>query len=291
MNSFQPMSKLASCLLTLFLVGPLFGARIPGPKVFVGLEVPVAQRVSIDRIDHSTWDQLLQEYVDDRGLVDYAGWQKSKQDILALDEYLNHLSSANLQAKSSRDARLAFWINAYNAVTVKGILREYPTRSIRKHTSKGSGYNIWKDLLLKVGGQGVSLDEIEHKVLRPMGEPRIHFAIVCASYSCPPLLNRAYTADQLDQQLTGNSRRFFANPENFQHDQRRRRFRLSAIMDWFGNDFGSTRADQLKAISPYLPTEEARRAALDSSVRTSFLKYDWSLNEQHSTDRATRVSP
>ena len=105
---------------------------------------------------------------------------------------INGLSQANPQAHSTRHAKLAFWINAYNAVTVHGILREYPTSSIRNHTAKLAGYNIWKDLQLAIGGRAYSLDTMEHMILRPEREPQIHFAIVCASIGLSRLLNEAY---------------------------------------------------------------------------------------------------
>ena len=93
-------------------------------------------------------------------------------------------------------------------------------------------------------------------------------------------MNRAYTAQDLEAQLAGNARAFFASPANFRHDLRNRRFYVSAILDWFGEDFGSSRAAQLKAIGPYLPTEAARRAAAANAVSVSYLEYDWDLNDQ-----------
>jgi len=115
---------------------------------------------------------------------------------------------------------LAYWINAYNALTVEGILRVYPTTSIRNHTAKLFGYNIWKKLYLYSGGGKINLDSIEHKVLRKMDEPRIHFAIVCASIGCPRLLNKAYASDRIDNQLTTNAIDFFSRSQNLQFDSR-----------------------------------------------------------------------
>ncbi len=250
-----------------------------GEKNVVGRAVPAAQQVSMDRIDHSTWDALLQRYVNEKGEVNYKGWKASQADSDALDTYLNHLSTASRTQEAAAQSQLAFWINSYNAVTVKGILREYPTTSIRNHTAKVVGYNIWKDLLLIVGDSKISLDSMEHKVLRKMGEPRIHFAIVCASFSCPRLLNRAYTAESLDEQLTHNTQNFFANPENFQYDAQRQTFRMSSILSWFAQDFGNDRAAQLGTIAPYLPSREAYDAAINNQVSVSYLEYDWSLNE------------
>ncbi|QDT04971.1 hypothetical protein K227x_33690 [Rubripirellula lacrimiformis] len=261
-------------------------ASVAGTKVNLGPKVPVQQQVSMDRIDPSDWDGLLKKYVDPNGNVDYAAWKGNPQDVQSLDRFLAHLSSASPHGRASSSAKLAFWINAYNAVTVRGILREYPTTSIRNHTAKLFGYNIWKDLLLNVGGTPYSLDQMEHEWLRKMGEPRIHFAIVCASRSCPRLLAEAYTAEKLDSQLTLNAKVFFASPGNFRYDRSRQTFQLSSILKWFGEDFGSDQAAVLRTIAAYLPSREAHDAAMANSVSVAYLEYDWGLN-----DRATAANP
>ena len=277
------------CVATLMTVS-LGGDAVcsAGTKVVLGRSVSRSQLLSMDQVNHATWDALLKRYVDENGNVAYAQWQKSAQDTQALDAYLAALSAADPRSRASREAQLAFWINAYNAVTVRGILREYPTTSIRNHTAKVFGYNIWKDLLLTVGGQAYSLDQMEHEVLRKMGEPRIHLAIVCASRSCPRLLNEAYTAEKLNEQLTINTKAFFANPGNFQFDPGRRQMHLSSILKWFGEDFGNGQAAQLRSIAPYLPTRQAYDAALANAVSVSYLDYDWGLNDQATARTARR---
>ena len=249
-----------------------------GNKVSVGTAVPAARQISMDQIDHSDWNRLLREYVDGNGIVDYRGMKSSTSALQTLKRYLNRLSAASTSQPASRASQLAFWINAYNAVTVHGILREYPTSSIRNHTAKLVGYNIWHDLQLSVGGRLYSLDQIEHKVLRPMGDPRIHFAIVCASIGCPRLLNEAYVTERVENQLDLNARDFFSRSQNFRHDLPERRFYLSSILSWFGQDFGKSRADQLRRISRWLPTPAAQQAARQNAVSVSFLDYDWTLN-------------
>ena len=265
---------------------------LAGKPVYVGGAVPAERRVSMDRYDHAAWDALLAKYVDAEGNVDYAGWKRSSQDMQALDNYLGSLCYAGRKLRASREAKLAYWINAYNAVTIKGILREYPTSSIRNHTAKVFGYNIWKDLQLVVEGEGISLEDIEHKVLRKLGEPRIHFAIVCASKGCPRLMNRAYTARDLEKQLTANTLAFFSNRANFRYDvatgASSGQIQLSTVLKWFASDFGSDQAAQLKAIARYLPSEEARQAANSGRVRVSYLDYDWGLNDQATARRNAR---
>lgn len=273
---FGVAPALAACC-TFVILGCAIGPASGGP-VFVGRKVPPQQRVSVDQIDHGLWDQLLKRYVDPQGRVAYGPWSENESHRLALDAYLDVLSTADLTKPASRESQLAFWINAYNAVTIKGILREFPTDSIRNHTSKLGGYNLWKDLQLIVGDSAVSLDAMEHKVLRTMKEPRIHFAIVCASHSCPKLLNEAYVANQLEEQLAGSTAEFFKDPENFRYDPTNNRFQLSAILDWFSEDFGSDKAARLKKIAAWLPSNASRQAAASGQGRVSFLDYDWSLN-------------
>lgn len=253
-------------------------------EVVVGTDVTAESRVSMNVIRHDRWQALLGRYVDGVGNVNYAAWQASADDRAELLAYLSELSHADLAATSGREARVAFWINAYNALTIEGILREYPTSSIRNHTAKLLGYNIWDDLKLKVGGQNCSLNQIEHEILRKLDEPRIHFAIVCASRSCPRLLNQAYTAATLESQLQANTTEFFTHPENFRYDPAARRFYISKILDWFAEDFGASQAERLKTLAPYLPSPAARQAAEANSVKLSYLKYDWSLNDQAPTD-------
>ena len=186
-----------------------------GGAATLGVSVPAGQQLSFDQINHAPWDALLRKYCDAQGFVNYQAWQRSNQDQQALDNYLSQLSRAAANRPAAPAAKLAFWINAYNAVTIKGILREYPTTSIRNHTAKVFGYNIWDDLLLQVGNRTYSLNQMEHEVLRKMGEPRVHFAIVCASIGCPPLLNQAYTAGNLENQLRSIQNVSLPIQENF----------------------------------------------------------------------------
>jgi hypothetical protein len=250
------------------------------PKVMLGRHWPARDMVALDRISHEAWDVLVQRYVDSAGGVDYAHWQASSADVAALDEYLAQLSRADPGRVAPREARLAFWINAYNAVTIRGILREYPTSSIQNHASRMGGYNIWRDLLVVVGSHTCSLGQIEHHVLRPLDEPRIHFAIVCASRGCPRLRDRAYTASDLEAQLQENSRAFFSDPSKLDFDSSTGRLKLSPILKWYAADFGTTQTERLQRIAPYVPDGVARELSARHDVQVEYLDYDWSLNEQ-----------
>jgi hypothetical protein len=239
-----------------------------------------ARAVPLDRVDHSTWDRLLQKYVDRDGMVDYDSWKASEPDRGALKQYLATLIAADANAQTTRQGKLAYWINAYNALTVHGILDVYPTSSIRNHTAKVVGYNIWDDLLLPVGDNEYSLSQIEHKILRKLSEPRIHFAIVCASIDCPRLLNHAYTPEHLESQLVENTRDFFARQTNFQVDLANRKVRASSILDWFGEDFGPTPQKGLAGLAKYVPDAATRKLIASADFSVSYLDYDWSLNKQ-----------
>ena len=186
--------RLQSALIVVAMAFGIGPSLVSAKVIYVGQQ-QVSESLPTTEVNHAVWDDLLQKYVDDRGMVDYAAWKSNKIDMRSLDEYLHHLSSAQVlpQTSTNRNAQLAFWINAYNAVTVHGILREYPTESIKDHVSRFGGYSIWKHYQLYVDGKPYSLDDIEHKVLRKMNEPRIHFAVVCASISCPRLLNARFS--------------------------------------------------------------------------------------------------
>lgn len=236
--------------------------------------------VSLDKVDHRVWDGLLKKYVDDNGMVDYAGWKASKSDMDALRQYLATLGRGDPEASTTRQGKLAFWINAYNALTVYGILEVYPTSSIRNHTAKLIGYNIWDDLLLPVADRKYSLNTIEHKILRKLGEPRIHFAIVCASIGCPRLRSEAYTPKKLEAQLADNARDFFSRQRNLQVDLNRREVGVSSILDWFGDDFGPTSQRALGRLADYMPDDATGRLIEQGNFSVEYLDYDWNLNEQ-----------
>jgi hypothetical protein len=260
------------------VVSVIFCSNGACAKEPLGKAWPAGQYISMDDVDHAVYDQLLQTYVNGDGMVNYAAWRGSDTDRKSLQNYLLRLSQASPSVKASGAGQLAFWINAYNATTIEGILQVYPTSSIRNHTAKVAGYNLWKDLPLLVGGKPHSLDAMEHQVLRKMGEPRIHFAIVCASIGCPRLLNEAYTPDRIEEQLAMNTRDFFSRSQNFQVDKSGV-MHVSSILDWFGEDFGPTQQAQLLLCNnTFLRTLSVWQS--NPHTRLVFQDYDWSLNEQ-----------
>lgn len=291
-NSRLP--KVACGIVVLAVISVVYvtsGNVVRERKVVLGRIWPATDLVSIEKIDHRDWDRLLKRHVDKDGNVGYSDWKETPADVDSLDAYLSDLSRADPTIAAGREARLAFWINAYNALTIRGILRQYPTASIQNHASYLWGFNIWRDLLLHVGEKDYSLGQIEHELLRPLQEPRIHFAIVCASRGCPRLLNRAYQSTDLEQQLSENSRNFFADPQKLDYDSSTGKLRLSPILKWYAEDFGESQSEMLKNITPYLPDRVSEQLSNKRAVRTDYLDYDWSLNDQAPTNSAAPIPP
>ena len=273
------MTRLTGCLATGAAVYLILWSQEAYAKAPLGKNWLSTQLVSMDQIDHAAFDVLLKKHVDADGYVNYQAWKSSSADRRALQSYLVMLGRASTKKRSSREAQIAFWINAYNAVTLEGILQVYPTSSIRNHTARLVGYNIWTELPLRVGGNAYSLENMEHKILRRMQEPRVHFAIVCASVGCPRLKNEAYSAEKLEQQLRENTLDFFSRSQNLQVDSDSRTIYFSSILKWFRDDFGDSQADRLAFLKPYLPAA-AQRLAGNSRTRVKYLNYDWNLNDQ-----------
>lgn len=243
--------------------------------IHVGSKDPTTS-VPLDRISHSSWTVLLSRYVNEKGSVAYASWKQSDADRRQLSDYLKQLSSADLDAPSSPDDRMAFWINAYNALTIDGVLQHYPIKSIRNLASDSGGFNIWDDYQLYVDGKPYSLNQIEHEMLRPMADSRIHFAIVCASKSCPALASEAYSGEKLDRQLSADAKRFFEQPQNFVRGSDS--VSVSAILHWYREDFGDTEVEMIHHITPWLKPEY-RTSIRRSEQPIEILEYDWSLND------------
>jgi hypothetical protein len=227
--------------------------------------------------DHRAWTAILQRWVSD-GRVDYANLRRASSTALAA--YLDQLSAtcAADYEHWSRAQRLAFWINAYNAFTVKLILDHYPIASIRKiGWLPGAAFRERFIPMPELKGGSVSLDDIEHGTLRAdFREPRIHFALVCASRSCPALRSEAYRASDLDRQLDDQAQTFLRDASKNRFDAATHTLYLSRVFDWFRPDFEAV-AESLPAyVAPYMADPRVRQP----DVEVRFLEYDWSLNDQ-----------
>jgi len=221
-------------------------------------------------IRHELWDSLVQQHVTSEGWVDYQGFIR---DSTRLNTYLELLKKNHPNDKYwSRDQQLAYWINAYNAFTVKLIVDHYPVASI-KDIKNGIPFvnTVWDLKFIQIEGATYDLNNIEHGIIRArFEEPRIHFAVNCASKSCPQLRNEAFTAERLDEQLTDQARAFLGDPTK--NVITPTRLQLSRIFQWYRGDFTGKGSfiDFLNGFSP---------VRIDKEAKIDYLDYDWSLNE------------
>lgn len=221
---------------------------------------------------HQTWDQLLKANVSSTGIVDYKGFIKEKAK---LEQYLKLISENAPDRKTwSKQEQLAYWINAYNAFTVKLIVDKYPVKSIRDlgpELKIPLIKDVWHYKFFKIGGVESSLDEIEHSILRKeFEEPRIHFAVNCASVSCPPLLNEAFVASKLEAQLDKVASGFINDSSRNKITENNAQ--ISSIFSWFKGDF-TKKGSLIDFLNFY------SKVKIKPSAKISHLDYNWNLNE------------
>lgn len=217
---------------------------------------------------HRLLGQVLVSHVKD-GVVDYPSIQADHR----FTAYLDHLDRVDPTALATRNERLAFWVNAYNAFAIKGILDHYsPTSYVGRYR-----YFIGRDY--RVGGTTINLYDLERQILiKQFQEPLIHFAIVCASRSCPKLQPWTYEPAQLDIQLTRAARDFINDPLRNRFDRTRKVASLSMIFKWFEDDFSRAAGSVLSYITRYLNDPELVQDLMQSDYRIEYVDYDWSLN-------------
>lgn len=217
-------------------------------------------RAVIQKVDHSKWNELLEAFVSKQGNVNYEGFRNNRTK---LTEYISLLGAHVPTASWNKNEKLSYWMNSYNAMTVDLILRNLPLQSIKDIQDP------WNQRLWKLGDKWYNLDEIEHKILRKMDEPRIHFGINCASFSCPPLLNAAFTPEKVDAQLEFLTKQFINDAQR--NTLTEDRVEISKIFQWFAKDF-----KQNGSIIDYLNLYSKVKIAPSAKVR--YKDYDWALN-------------
>ncbi len=225
-------------------------------------------------IDHAAWDELLSKYVktypDGVNRVDYAAFKKN--DAKRLSDYLAAMQAVDIE-KYNKTEQFAFWVNLYNAATVDTILKKYPLKSIKDIGLLGQG--PWKDKILTVSGKKLSLDDIEHGILRPnWKDVRIHYAVNCASIGCPNLASRAYTANKLEPMLEDAARAYINSPRGFARVDGA--LVASSIFDWYVDDWGN-QAAVLDHARKYANKETIK--IIGSSTEIESHDYNWSLND------------
>ncbi len=215
----------------------------------------------------TAYNSLLQKHVDKQGNVDYKGL---KTDEARLDMYMEYLAATSPNKTWSVNKQKAFWINAYNAYTLKIILENYPLKSITKIKKKGK--TAWKIPFVKVGNKLYTLDHIEHKILRKnLFDPKIHVGVNCASISCPKLSNIAFTEENIEAELTRLMNDFVNDPSK--NKLSKKKVQISSIFDWFKEDFTKN-----NSVIDYLNTFS--KIEINSNAKINYLKYDWSLNSK-----------
>lgn len=224
--------------------------------IFLGINLSIGQK-SI----HALWNSELKKYVEPNGKVNYKDWKK---DASALNNYIQFLEQNPPASYWSKNDSLAYFINAYNAVTVQLILEHYPIKSIRRLVTP------WRFKRFKLHDKMVSLNHIEHSILRKMNDARIHFAINCASTSCPKLQNQAFESHRINQQLDAATKTFIN--DSSKNILSKNKVSLSRIFQWFARDFGD-KQQRLHFIQNYT------QKTIDPHAKIDFLNYDWSLNE------------
>ncbi len=227
-----------------------------------------ADPIAPDRVSHQTWDRIVRAHVRD-GQVDYPAIQADGR----LNGYLSELNRIDPTRLARRQDQLAFWINAYNAFAVQGILDQYSPMTFWGRYR----YFIGRDY--RVGGTTINLYDLEREVLiEQFHEPLIHFAIVCASTSCPKLQPWAYEPDQLDRQLVQVAKAFINDPTRNRFDRTQKVASLSMIFKWFESDFAGAVGSVLASIARYVDDPELAKELAQPGYHIEYLDYDWSLN-------------
>jgi len=234
-------------------------------------------------VDHRTWDALLSKYLvttDPSGINLFRYRAVNTMDRTALDTYLDELQAVPV-SRLNRPEQMAYWINLYNALTINTVLEHYPVRSI-KDIDISTGFfanGPWDAKLVRIEGQKVSLNDIEHRILRPIWkDPRIHYAVNCAALGCPDLQEWAFVTEYTDQMLDEAARSFINHPRGVSLDNKGK-LTLSTIYKWFREDFGDDLEEILEHIREYASDELKENITTDGRIKVKY-RYDWSLNER-----------
>jgi len=230
---------------------------------FILLSLLFSTTYAQEKVNHSAWDQILILNVQDDGMVDYEGVTR---DVAVFYDYFRSLCKISPKENWSKEDKLAYWLNVYNAAAMKMIIDDYPVASINEVE------NPWKRKVFKSEGVRYSLDEIEHDILRKFGDPRIHFLLNCGSMSSPRLWNRAYTAMNINDALEERTKEFINDPQRNQITSST--VKISQVFEWYKDDFESNNIDVIDFINQYATVK------INKISKDSYITYDWSLNKK-----------
>ncbi len=269
--------------------------------VIVTLGACSAAGASLENGFYGDYATALKEFIDNKGMVNYKLLKAKPAKLQAFIAAIGSLDESTYEQWNDH-AKIAFWLNAYNAITLKAIIDNYPIKSSFFKSLKFPKNSIrqidgvWDKIKFNVMGKKFTLEDIEHKILRKrFDEPRIHTAMVCAAMGCPPLRNEPYQAEKLVLQLEDQSRRFLLDPKKFKIDHEKGIVFISLIFKWIGDDFiksyapnksyrghEGSEAAVIKFIIEHLPEKLKKQWLVNSRMyKISYLDYDWSLNEQN----------
>jgi len=224
--------------------------------------------------DYSLFTQVLRDHVKD-GKVNYKAIKTDQR----FTDFIEILKKTNPRAISTKN-QLAFWINTYNAFVLKVVVDQYPIKSIMSKTAYALGKSNFQKKLVTINGMPYSLNGVENDIIRPMGDPRIHFAINCAAKSCPPLRSEAFEPGRLGEQMDEQARLFINNPAMNSFDFAKNEAMVSKIFDWFKEDFKKYDKGVPAFISRYLPPEPSKQlSAKANTIKIKHHDYNWDLNE------------
>jgi len=287
--------------LFIFIVGGVGCYILCGPEPRL-IQFTQANGDDNQSFTYTDLDNALGTYVDGSGMVDYKELKADRKKLDSFSASLGTLSAEIYENEWDEKAKIAFWINAYNALTLEAIIEHYPIKSsvIASLTYPKNSLRqipgVWDKLEFKVMGKKRTLDNIEHDELRAkFNEPRIHVALVCAAMGCPPLRNESFTGKKLDTQLDDQVKRFLVDSKKFKIDRKSNVVYLSSIFKWFGEskqdflktygtkekfkDHSAARRSILNFVSKYV-NDEDKKYLEDKKYTIKYLDYDWTLNEQ-----------
>jgi hypothetical protein len=238
-------------------------------------------------IDHSSFDKILRTYVNSQGYVDYKGLKANRYE---LDNYVSQLAKVSPVSHQklfpTRQSQLTYWINAYNAFTLQGVINHYPTESVQK-IYLFSGF-FWR-LRFTAGGETMSLYYLENSIIRKQfNDPRIHFAIVCASEGCPRLADQAYMPEDLDRQLDAQAVKFINEERNVKIDLNQNQLVVSKIFEWYKDDFVLPTETITSYIERYLSQPKQAQLQKLKAPKIVYQQYDWRINDQARQDSASK---
>jgi hypothetical protein len=278
------MRRSALVVATLVMLNCMLWATIAHGKLFVSDNEPwamwsVSDEACVVTLDHDDWQQfldhyLLTDYADGTNRVDYAA--VSDNDQARLQVYLDRMSLTDPRQYPLAEQQ-AYWINLYNALTVATVLQHYPVDSIRRIYGGLLKSGPWDETLIEVAGQALTLNDIEHRILRPIWrDPRIHYALNCASLGCPNLAADVYTAANTNALLNAAARGFVNSERGV--SMQGGKLELSSIYDWYDQDFGANRSELLEHLQEYAaPALGQQLAGYQGRIRYD---YDWRLNDR-----------